>query len=228
MRPPFSFWSGQKRERAAPGVREKGALAATLHMRAKLLYGGRRIGASADLGLPPDTLGPSARSILLSRGGWCGGHRGARTHLTSSSFRAFRFATRCPVLAEAVALALAAAFINHRPAAAKIGAGCIPVLPRAGGFPKGRTFPSLTSTRERQPSPAGGRRSAPAQTDPPKRFFSLDRARPVSLLARPKEKWGVHCPAINIADSSVQWDAPQHPPAGYPHTRHSLCKRRSS
>ena len=61
-----------------------------------------------------------------------------------------------------------------------------------------------------------------------KRFFSLDRARPVSLLARPKEKWGVHCPAINIADSSVQWDAPQHPPAGYPHTRHSLCKRRSS
>ena len=62
----------------------------------------------------------------------------------------------------------------------------------------------------------------------PKRFFSLDRARPVSLLARPKEKWGVHCPAINIADSSVQWDAPQHPPAGYPHTRHSLCKRRSS
>ena len=40
MRPPFSFWSYPKRERAAPGVREKGALAATLHMRAKLLYGG--------------------------------------------------------------------------------------------------------------------------------------------------------------------------------------------
>ena len=96
MRPPFSFWSCPKRERAAPGVREKGALAATLHMRAKLLYGGRRIGASADLGLPPDTLGSSARSILPSRGGWCGGHRGARTHLTSSSFRAFRFATRYP------------------------------------------------------------------------------------------------------------------------------------
>ena len=26
MRPPFSFWSCPKRERAAPGVREKGAL----------------------------------------------------------------------------------------------------------------------------------------------------------------------------------------------------------
>ncbi len=31
-----------KRERAAPGVREKALLAATLHVRAKLLYGGRR------------------------------------------------------------------------------------------------------------------------------------------------------------------------------------------
>ena len=83
-----------------------------------------------------------------------------------------------------------------------------PRLPRAGGFPKGSAFPSLTAMWNRQPSPAGGRRSAQAQTDPPKRFFSLDRARPVSLLARPKEKWGVHCPAINIADSRVQWDAP--------------------
>ena len=67
-----------------------------------------------------------------------------------------------------------------------------PRLPRAGGFPKGSAFPSLTAMWNRQPSPAGGRRSAQAQTDPPKRFFSLDRARPVSLLARPKEKWGVH------------------------------------
>ena len=48
---------------------------------------------------------------------------------------------------------------------------------------------------------------APSRADPRraagrcalKRFFSLDRARPVSLLARPKEKWGVHCPAIIIA-----------------------------
>ena len=48
--------------------------------------GGRRIGACSDLGLPSGTLGPSARSILLSRGGWCGGHRGARTHLSSFSF----------------------------------------------------------------------------------------------------------------------------------------------
>ena len=58
--------------------------------------GGRRIGASADLARPSGTLGPSARSILPSRGGWCPGRRVARTHLTSFSFRAFRFATRCP------------------------------------------------------------------------------------------------------------------------------------
>ena len=37
----------------------------------------------------------------------------------------------------------------------------------------------------------------------PKRFFSLDRARPISLLARSKEKWGVHCPAILMAVYTV-------------------------
>ena len=102
--------------------------------------GGRRIGACSDLGWPSGTLGSSARSILPSRGGWCPGRRVARTHLTSFSFRAFRFATRCPALAEAVALPRAKAFINNRPAAAKSGAGCIPdfpgpeVSPRAGRF----------------------------------------------------------------------------------------------
>ena len=35
---------------------------------------------------------------LPSRGGWCGGRRGARSHLTSFSFRAFRVATRWLVL----------------------------------------------------------------------------------------------------------------------------------
>ncbi len=58
--------------------------------------GGRRVGASADFGLPSGTLSSSAGSMLPSRGGWCGGQRGARTHLTNFSFRAFRSATRCP------------------------------------------------------------------------------------------------------------------------------------
>ena len=87
MRPPFSFWSYPKRERAAPGVREKGALAATLHVRAKLLYGGRREMVPAGL-----------RGFAYGRGGvryrleggfprrGCVLGRGARTHLTGSSF----------------------------------------------------------------------------------------------------------------------------------------------
>ena len=37
-----------------------------------------------------------------------------------------------------------------------------------------------------------------------KRSFLLDRARPVFFSARPKRKWGVHCPAINIADFPTQ------------------------
>ena len=97
MRPPFSFWSCPKRERAAPGVREKGALAATLHVRAKLLYGGRREMVPAGLRWLPDGRGGVRYRLdggFPRRG--CVLGRGARTHLTSSSFRAFRFATRCP------------------------------------------------------------------------------------------------------------------------------------
>ena len=94
--PPIFFSILWKRKRAVHGPKEKTALVATLHVCAKLLYGGRRIGASVDLARPSGTLGPSARSILPSRGGWCPGRRVARTHLTSFSFRAFRFATRCP------------------------------------------------------------------------------------------------------------------------------------
>ena len=77
-----------------------------------------------------------------SRGGWCRRHRAARTHLTSSSFRAFRFATRSPGGRRkcCVALTYADTFIDHRPAAAKIGARCIldfpgpKVSPRAARF----------------------------------------------------------------------------------------------
>ena len=97
MRPPFSFWSCPKRERAAPGVREKGAVAATLHVRAKLLYGGRREMVPAGLRWLPDGRGGVRYRLdggFPRRG--CVLGRGARTHLTGSSFRAFRFATRYP------------------------------------------------------------------------------------------------------------------------------------
>mgnify|MGYP006960528804 CR=1 FL=1 len=72
-------------------------MAATLHVRAKLLYGGRREMVPAGLRWLPDGRGGVRYRLdggFPRRG--CGGHRVARTHLTSSSFRAFRFATRCP------------------------------------------------------------------------------------------------------------------------------------
>ena len=66
-----------------------------------------------------------------------------------------------------------------------------PRPPRAKGFPKGRTFPSLTSTRKCQPSPAGGRRSALAQTDPPN-IFSFPPGAAHFLFDVSKRKWGAH------------------------------------
>ena len=79
---------------------------------------------------------------LPSRGGWCGGGRGARTHLTSFSFRAFRFATRCPggCRGRCPHRPAAEAFINHRPAAAKREAGCIPDIPGLKGSPRAGRF----------------------------------------------------------------------------------------
>ena len=140
MRPPFSFWLRQ-RERAAPGVREKGA------GRAPVQWPSARTG----VGVPvPAPIWPClrARYALLrfprlpSRGGWCGSCRGARTHLTSFSFRAFRFATRCPGIRRGRCphRPAAEAFINHRPAAAKREAGCIPDIPGLKGSPRAGRF----------------------------------------------------------------------------------------
>ena len=160
-------------------------------MRAKLLYGGRRIGACSDLALPSGTLGPSARSVLPSRGGGCGGRRGARTHLTSFSFRAFRFATRCPGIRRSCCVGPCCN--SHQPPASgsENRRSMYPKLPRAKGFPKGQAFPSLTSTRKCQLSPAGGRRSALAQTDPPN-IFSFPPGAAHFLFDVSKRKWGVH------------------------------------
>ena len=63
-----------------------------------------------------------------------------------------------------------------------------PRPPRAKGLPKGRAFPSLTAARDRQPSPAGGRRSALAQTDPPNIFsFPPGAAQKVNCPAGARE-----------------------------------------
>ena len=86
------FGCAKKRTRRARCKRKRRrARSGAVALRA---YGGRRTSACSDFSWHSGTLGPSVRSILPSRGGWCGGGRGARTHLTSFSFRAFRFATR--------------------------------------------------------------------------------------------------------------------------------------
>ena len=93
-----------KEKRAVHGPKRKAlARSGAVALRA---HGGRRIGACSDFAWPSGTLDSSTGSILPSRGGWCPGRRGARTHLTSSSFRAFRFATRCPGIRRSCCLAL--------------------------------------------------------------------------------------------------------------------------
>ena len=86
----------RQRLRSARSKR-KNRLGALRHLRASALYGGRREMVPACSRWPPD--GRGGMRWELERGfprRGCGGYRGARTHLTSSSFRAFRFATRSP------------------------------------------------------------------------------------------------------------------------------------
>ena len=203
MRPPFSFWSCPKRECAAPGGREKGAWRASVQW-PSARDGGRRIGACSDFAWPSGTLWPSARSILPSRGGWCGGRRGARTHLSCFSFRAFRFATRCPggrggVRPKARA-AMTARAARSEAERAERGAGqmrpCTPTTwaPSATG----RQYrPCRRPKRARRPGKIGAGTDTPTPvraeghcTGARPALFSLDRARPVSLLARQKRNGG--------------------------------------
>ena len=90
--PHFLFGLARK-ENGPCTVQKKRALGA-LRCSGPPRDGDRRIGASAALDLPSGTLRSSASLQLPSRAGWYRPRRGARTHLTSFSFRAFRFATR--------------------------------------------------------------------------------------------------------------------------------------
>ncbi len=75
------------------GPKRKNALERSVPLR----DGGRREMVPADSRWLSDGRGgvPQRLDSGFPRRG-CGGQRGARTHLTSFSFRAFRFATRCP------------------------------------------------------------------------------------------------------------------------------------
>ena len=99
VRPRSLFWLCQKESAPRPVEEKKSLLVATLHVRAKLLYGGRREMVPAGLRWLPDGRGGVRYRLdggFPRRG--CKGQRGARTHLVCFSFRAFRCATRCRIL----------------------------------------------------------------------------------------------------------------------------------
>ena len=118
-------------------------------------------------------------------------------------------------------MSYAEAFINNRPAAAKIDAGpCVShpdevgtirhgtAVPKVAGeysVPEGRAKSALAPIR-RPPSRGGPlHRSAPT-------LFSLDRARPVSLLARQKRNGG----CIPAEQAPLREQIPSRPPSGGP------------
>ena len=199
MHPPFSFRSCPKRKRAVHGPKEKGAGRAPVQW-PSARDGGRRIGASADLGLPSGTLFSSAKSALPSRGGLCGGQRGARTHLTSFSFRAFRFATRCPGGRRGCCVGPCCSF-HQQPASGSEKRSksmrrpprrsqqywhgtAVPTSQKAIACPK--ASPNRRLHRYVDPRARGG----PLHRSAPKRPFLLDRARPVFFSAKTEKKMG--------------------------------------
>ena len=96
MHPPFSFPSCGK-ENGPCTVQKKRPLGRAPVQWPSARDGGRREMVPADSRWLSDGRGgvPQRIDSGFPRRG-CGGQRVARTHLTSSSFRAFRFATRCP------------------------------------------------------------------------------------------------------------------------------------
>ena len=193
MHPPFSFRSCRKENGPCTVQKKRTPLVALRRLRASALYGGRREMVPAGLrGLSDGRGGVRYRldGRFPRRG--CRQQRAARTHLTSFSFRAFRFATRYPggrgglyqradvgirpygrTMAFRVPVGADALIgpLHQLPCGTASGSEKLrrvyPRLPRAQSHPKGNAFPSLTTARDRQPSPAGGRRAALAQTDPP-------------------------------------------------------------
>ena len=70
---------------------------------------------------------------------------------------------------------------------------------QSGELQKGLACPKARPNRSRHRYADPRQRGGPLHRSASKRPFLLDRARPVFFSARPKRKWGVHCPAIIIA-----------------------------
>ena len=161
---------------------------------------------------------------LPSRGGWCRRRRGARTHLTSFSFRAFRFATRCPggrgglyrradegirpygrtmafrVLVGADAL-IGPLQKPHQPPGQRQRKSAQDVSQTSPGwrFPQGQGV-SVPDCRKGPPAIPRRRQEVCAWRRPTRRtFFLFHRARRIFFLMSQKENGGRICPAISMA-----------------------------
>ena len=97
-------------------------------------------------------------------------------------------------------------------APAERGHKSIWAFPGLTGFPKGLTFHSNPKhgMANLLPPAAGGTR--PARTDPPRRFFLLDRPRPVLFLSRTKREWGVECSGHRRTPRAAKRRLPPPPP----------------
>ena len=96
--PPIFFSVLPKRKRAVHGPKEKNAFGRNFAplVQSCCTGGGVRWCLRVCEGFPTGAAGRGTGLMADSRGAGADKNRGARTHLNCSSFRAFRFATRCP------------------------------------------------------------------------------------------------------------------------------------
>ena len=162
MHPPFSFPSCGK-ENGPCTVQKKRPLRRAPVQWPSARDGGRRIGACSDLDWSSGTLGSSARSMLPSRGGWCGGRRGGYRIASAPIFAA----AGCPARE-----LVRRADVGIRPYKAE----CNPSLRR------GR--PACRPLRERQPQRRGRCPHRPESTSPHDRQGSAQQLRSRWRLCR--------------------------------------------
>ena len=194
MHPPFLFWSCQKRNGPCTVQREKTLWSQLCTFVQSCCTGvGVRWCLRVCGDWPTGAAWCSTDLTADSRGAGADENRAARTHLTSSSFRAFRFATRSPGARRGRC--------PHRPVAE---------VPSTTGQRQRKEKLDVSQTSPGQRSPQGQRVSVPdcraGQPTIPRRrqevcacadrpaeaLFLFHRARRILFLAQPKREWGAH------------------------------------
>ena len=240
MHPPFSFRSCRKENGPCTVQKKRTPLVALRRLRASALYGGRREMVPAGLrGLSDGRGGVRYRldGRFPRRG--CRQQRAARTHLTSSFFRAFRFATRCPGSCRGLYQTGQKAF--RIPVGADALIGPLPRLPSTTGQrqrkEKQRQYDdhpdalrtirhgtAVTKIAEDPSVPDGKAKSAlapirrppsrggPLHRSAPKRLFLFHRARRILFLGKAKKRMG----GAPLWEQPLAGARPPRPPSGGP------------